>query len=106
MFYSTFLGRFTRPLIMYFAKPFFQKLSAGTPISCGSSPPGGNPPSAGGFCGMTEAMLNSKFGPNVNFGKCKAGSNKCKVSCKNGRKPSPKKLKCKGGRITASSIRC
>jgi len=83
-----------------------KKLSAGTPISCGSSPPGGNPPSAGGFCGMTEAMLNSKFGPHVNFGKCKAGSNKCKVSCKNGRKPSPKKLKCKGGRITASSIRC
>merc|ERR1719284_2017228 len=38
-----------------------KKLSAGTPISCGSAPPGGNPPSAGGFCGMTEAMLNSKF---------------------------------------------
>merc|ERR1712226_769608 len=81
-----------------------KKLSAGTPISCGSVPV--NPPSAGGFCGMSEAALNSAFGPNVNFGKCKAGANKCKVSCKNGRKPSPKKLKCKDGRITASSIRC
>ena len=85
----------------------FQKLSAGTPISCGAATGGSSGgSSSGGFCGMSENELNAKFGPNVNFGKCKAGAGKCKVSCKNGRKPSPKKLKCKGGRITASSIRC
>ena len=85
---------------------FFQKLSAGTPISCGAGGSPGGPSGGDGFCGLSEAALNAKFGSNVNFGKCKAGAGKCKVSCNNGRKPSPKKLKCKGGRITASSIRC
>lgn len=87
-----------------------KKLSAGTPISCGAasggSSSGGSSGSSDGFCGMSEAALNAKYGPNVNFGKCKSGSNKCKISCKNGRKPSPKKLKCKNGVIKASSIRC
>ena len=44
--------------------------NAGTPISCGSNPDPGNP-SAGGFCGMTEAMLNSEFGQNITLANAK-----------------------------------
>jgi hypothetical protein len=85
-----------------------KKLSAGFLISCGAG--GGSDPdepsTGAGFCNMTTAMLEAKFGSNINFGKCKAGSKKCKLSCKNGSKPSPKKLKCKNGRLGTNSIRC
>jgi len=87
-----------------------KKLSAGTVITCGGGDvptnPTDGPVTGAGFCNMTGDMLASKYGSHVNFSKCRAGSKKCKISCRNGGKPNPKKLKCKNGRISASSIRC
>merc|ERR1712165_45694 len=72
----------------------------------GSKKLSAGPVTGAGFCNMTGDMLASKYGSHVNFSKCRAGSKKCKISCRNGGKPNPKKLKCKNGRISASSIRC
>ena len=57
--------------------------------------------SAGGWCGVGD--LNAHFGVGSQYKfNCKAGSKKCKVKCSGGGKPSPKKLKCSGGKLKTS----
>merc|ERR1719357_1452921 len=66
-----------------------KKLAKNAKISCGT---------VSGFCGIDN--LNAHFGVGSNYVfNCDPNKSKCKPSCAGGGKTSPKKLKCKNGKL-------
>jgi hypothetical protein len=72
-----------------------KKLAANAPINCGNL--------NRSFCGIED--LNAHFGVGNNYVfNCDPNKSKCKPSCAGGGKTSPKKLKCKNGKLNTSRI--
>jgi len=59
--------------------------------------------SPGNFCGV-NLKTHFNVDDSYDFSECNEDKSKCKVKCAAGGKPSPKKLKCKNGNISANSI--